>query len=324
MPALTRALLSNDARKGRMLLWAGVNPNETDDLGFKALHWAVALRAPWASGWIDMLLAAGADPSLADPNGRGPIHWAAIAGALSCKRLSAANPACLSARDISGSTPLEAALRWGPPQAAMALVRAGADARQARFDINSNGRSLRLGALAKAFERMHDDRSPVSKSRKWEHWIPVIEALPGAGSTPGDPCLVERVGPVATPFMDVTPSWEWLFKSFSGSALADDSQKMVRLAESMLKAGWNPCEAGFMNRSGLHQAVMMHAEEVAHVLVRAGANPAALDVLGKSPVDYARDAGLNDLARMLDAMAQKSAIADATAPAPRGAGSKRL
>jgi ankyrin repeat protein len=74
-----RALLvqaCNDRQMGivQLLLQEGADPNETDELGLTALHWASANSAPEI---VSLLVAAGARPSAQDAYGLTPLHYAA-------------------------------------------------------------------------------------------------------------------------------------------------------------------------------------------------------------------------------------------------------
>ena len=66
-----------DARRVRLLLEAGGDPNHADDQGLTPLHWAVRNHHREV---LDLLLDAGADINATDDLGRTPLRWAALKG----------------------------------------------------------------------------------------------------------------------------------------------------------------------------------------------------------------------------------------------------
>ncbi len=55
------------------LLRSGADPNEANDYGHTALHWAIATDSPVVYGQVSALLNAGANPNLADKKGLTPL-----------------------------------------------------------------------------------------------------------------------------------------------------------------------------------------------------------------------------------------------------------
>lgn len=83
------------------------------------------------------------------------------------------------------------------------------------------------------------------------------------------------------------------------------------LIELLLRAGGDVHASRPDGTTVLHVAA--HSEvspAVARILLAAGADPAARDNEGKSPCDYAREAGLTELAQLLDAPLSESAPQD--------------
>ena len=316
-PPVTQALFENNPNKARMLAWAGTNLDEKDELGFTALTWSTILAARWAQDWTQLLLDEGANPEVEDSMGRNALHWAALGAGTACEAIAKKSPACMVARDFFGKTPLATAIESGSPDAICALARSGSSVEGLAFIERHNDREVRLAPLAKAFDRLHADRSVRDPSKGVMEWLGAIEALISAGALPSDSSLVERPGRGGLTMWEMAPVWENYFRAFSGlRSRSEDELLAPKTARILLQAGWDPNQTGSFGRTGLHCAARMGLTSVAELLLKAGGHAGALDDFKKSPLDLALETGRDDLSRMLRVSAEKETLESATAMAP--------
>ncbi len=127
---LQLSVLEDDSTAVDSLLASGTDPNESDDFGWTALHYAVSIgERPMAS----RLLAAGVDPDARSDNGLTALHLVADPTVV---ELLAAAGADVDARNDLERTPLHQAALFRQALVIQALIDAGAD-RQLR-DTNGD------------------------------------------------------------------------------------------------------------------------------------------------------------------------------------------
>jgi ankyrin repeat protein len=131
--ALADAAMNRDAAAVRALLAQGADANAPGAYGTPALHWAVRVEDRATAG---LLLDAGADPNAKSPQGVAPLHLAVGNGDLATVELLLAAGADATLADRAAETPLMLAARAGDAAIVGRLLAAGApvDARDAEYD----------------------------------------------------------------------------------------------------------------------------------------------------------------------------------------------
>jgi ankyrin repeat protein len=122
------------------LLQAGDNPNEVDETGRTALHYAVARFQARGYLYVSELLQFGADPNMGDSIGATAIRYAAESGSEAILTLLLENGADPNLRTVGGGSPLGAAYIHGHMEAASLLEDYGAI-------IPSEAKRLQLKAI---------------------------------------------------------------------------------------------------------------------------------------------------------------------------------
>eukprot|EP01105_Mastigella_eilhardi_P022849 TRINITY_DN5696_c0_g1_i2.p2 TRINITY_DN5696_c0_g1~~TRINITY_DN5696_c0_g1_i2.p2 ORF type:complete len:662 (-),score=132.04 TRINITY_DN5696_c0_g1_i2:68-2053(-) len=119
-------VLMNDLVGVKQLLAEGQDPNEKDNAGMTALHYAAGRGY---SQMLEQLLLAGASPFLLDSvMGTSPLHLAAQGGNVGCLQLLLQHGAFIDLNNaFAGHTPLQEAVWYKNPVAARFLLEHGAN-----------------------------------------------------------------------------------------------------------------------------------------------------------------------------------------------------
>ena len=236
------------------------------------LHLAAGQNAdPEVAG---ALLAAGADLHARGDAGQTPLHQAALNENPAIAALLLEARADVNARGSTGRTPLHEAAERNPNPAVLAvLLDAGAELEARGVHPESH---QRYGSLTPLHEAARTNANPA-----------IVTALIEAGAD-----VDGRVTDAAIPFRMVG-SGATLVAQREGATplhMAAVGNRYPAVIEALVRGGADLELRGRFGQTALHMAAMQNAA-VFPVLLRLGADPAALDDEGKTPMDYARENG---------------------------------
>ena len=282
---LHKAIERNALRLAELLLASGANPDITNHHGASPLHRAAGynsvrvqplldagadidlrdgsgaapLHAAERDGEvIDLLLAAGADARAVDDWGRTTLHTAALSDSVTIASLVAAG-ADPSVRDLRGRTALHEAAEWGyHTRGVTALVAAGADVNAADAVGNT--------PLHLAWSRAARSR----RARLGGGHPEIVAKLLELGA---DPASRNDRGQLPNP----ADCENWNTVSFTRAA-------PVPVFAECLASDREVDERDGAGDTPLHLAVSEWEEEVAVMLLEAGADPNARNLQGLSPL----------------------------------------
>ena len=282
---LHKAIERNALRLAELLLASGANPDITNHHGASPLHRAAGynsvrvqplldagadidlrdgsgaapLHAAERDGEvIDLLLAAGADARAVDDWGRTTLHTAALSDSVTIASLVAAG-ADPSVRDLRGRTALHEAAEWGyHTRGVTALVAAGADVNAADAVGNT--------PLHLAWSRAARSR----RARLGGGHPEIVAKLLELGA---DPASRNDRGHLPNP----ADCENWNTVSFTRAA-------PVPVFAECLASDREVDERDGAGDTPLHLAVSEWEEEVAVMLLEAGADPNARNLQGLSPL----------------------------------------
>ena len=123
---LHEAIKDSDLDRLTGLLQAGHNPNQSDETGRTALHYAVAKFQDRGYLYVSELLRFGADTNMRDSNGATAVRYAAESGSAAIVTLLLENGADPNLRTVGGGSPLGAAYIHGHMGVASLLEEYGA------------------------------------------------------------------------------------------------------------------------------------------------------------------------------------------------------
>ena len=220
------------------------------------------------------LLAAGADLHARGDAGQTPLHQAALNENPAIAALLLEARADVNAKGSTGRTPLHEAAGRNPNPAVLAvLLDAGAELEARGVHPESH---QRYGSLTPLHEAARTNANPE-----------IVTALIEAGAD-----VDGRVTDAAIPFRMVG-SGATLVAELEGATplhMAAVSNRYPAVIEALVRGGADLELRGRFGQTALHMAAMQNAA-VFPVLLRLGADPAALDDEGKTPMDYARENG---------------------------------
>jgi ankyrin repeat protein len=296
--ALFHAAERGDLKAARAALDTSTDPNTRDDAGSTALH--VAAHGGYVD-IVDVLLVAGAVVDMPDALGCTPLHLAAGQGHVHVVRRFVTHKANVLARTSTGETPLHKAAAGGHGPVIEILLAHGADP-HAREDA-AQRTPLHLAAMGGHLDAASglitggaDTNAPdaFGQTPLWlaasQGQSDVIDVLLGLGA---DLNAADQNG--ETPLM---------------AAVVARNTEVVR---SLLAMGANPnlAESRY-GLSPLHVAATNGDDEIADLLVAAGADVSATDQAGLTAADAAVEAGHRTLAERL--RGGESALAFDTGP----------
>lgn len=293
------AVHAGDSTVISALVRAGTDVHVRDRFGHTPLHDAAEFGTPAA---VRALLRAGADPgarvrgfgpSFDSRGDRTPLHLAASNPNPDVAALLIAAGAHVNAPERRGGTPLHTAARNPNSEVAKVLLEAGANANARMF----NGVTpLHLAAgnpnpevPAVLLEAGADPNTPREIS-DWSHWrlsgnlTPLywtapdnVATLVAAGADVDGRGTLVRIESVSSPAIHLSPLYLAVYKLGHPAVI-----------EALARAGADLELADDDGRTVLHRAAMW-SPHLFPLLLRLGADPEARDVLGKTPMDYARE-----------------------------------
>ena len=233
----------------------------------------------------EALLAAGADLHARGDGGQTPLHQAALNENPAIAALLLEARADVNARGSTGRTPLHEAAGRNPNPAVLAvLLDAGAELEARGVHPESH---QRYGSLTPLHEAARTNANPE-----------IVTALIEAGAD-----VDGRVTDAAIPFRMVG-SGATLVAQREGATplhMAAGGNRYPAVIEALVRGGADLELRGRFGQTALHMAAMQNAA-VFPALLRLGADPAALDDEGKTPMDYAREnsalQGLEEVRRL--------------------------
>ena len=281
------------------LVQAGTDVHVRDRLGYTPLHEAAEFGTPTA---VRALLQAGADPharvrklgpSFDSRGDRTPLHHAASNPNPDVAALLLEAGAHVDAPGRSGGTPLHTAARNANPEVAKLLLEAGANVNARMFNgftplhLAAGNPNPEVPALLLEAGADPNARREISD---WSHWrlsgnlTPLYWAAPdnvatlvAAGADVDGRGTLVRIESVSSPAIHLSPLYLAVYKYGHPAVI-----------EALARAGADLELADDDGRTGLHRAAMW-SPHLFPLLLRLGADPEARDVLGKTPMDYARE-----------------------------------
>lgn len=254
----------------KTLLQHGANVHDTDDWGLTALHKAAQRSNPAV---IDLLLKHGSDPTTTDNEGRTPFWMAAATGNVDILKMFVESlcTQCLPVVDTPdkhGRTPLRKACASGKLEAARFLL----DLREKDIEIDINTKDARLERTA-----LH--------AAAYRGLTEIIELLiqSEANRTSADKFN-------KTPLQLACQGW---------SRLPEQHNLYKRSTAALQLLIENDREAAAEDIGLLHIAAIKGSMEVLKALLRAGANPNALDEHGWTAVDHAKQYARDEAYQLL-------------------------
>ncbi|HKA44165.1 MAG TPA: ankyrin repeat domain-containing protein [Burkholderiales bacterium] len=277
---LMEAVREGDARGAYLSLLAGADANLRDATGLSALHIAVVGNFEPV---VDVLLAKGANLEATDAQGRTPLYAAHHARMV---QMLASRGVALEARDLKGQTPLLFAIISGQPDAAKALIAAGAQVNSARADgitplhavqgqIEIASLLLARGAVIEARDK--DGNTPLMSATAYGD-LAVIVLLTGMGSQ-----VNARNARGYTPLHAA---------AFQGNAAA---------TKVLLDRGADVNARTVSGVTPLISAAAAGRADVVRLLIEKNAEVKARDQSGETALDAARSNGHSQVAAMLAA-----------------------
>lgn len=166
---LHEAIRNSDLDRLTGLLQAGHHPDEADESGRTALHFAVARHQDTGHLYISKLLQFGADPNMRDSSGATALRYAAENGLAATTGLLLENGADPNLRTIGGGSPLGAAYIHGYIEIAGLLENYGAhfQSEAKRIQLQALGRiqaTLRLVTKEVDGESLERRRARIARS----------------------------------------------------------------------------------------------------------------------------------------------------------------
>ena len=297
------------------LLEHGADPNARSDGGGTPLHDAMhAWPVEEVPTLIRPLLAAGADPNARDHGGRSPIHrLALLSGRAGSIGLLVEAGADVNAPDANGATPLHVALgrTWGDSSVVHVLLAHGADAKARNREGDTPLHLATVGldttvvaALVRAGADLNARNERGETPLHWAWWRDnpvVVDKLLELGA---DPNAEDDRGQVAGPVCN------WSDVRFR------IERAPVESVRTCIEAG-TPVDlpAGWSWSTPLHRTQSLFAggaaNEVASLLLAAGAEPNARTDDGRTPLHSAASSGD---APMVGTLLQAGADANARTP----------
>ena len=281
------------------LVRAGTDVDVRDRFGHTPLHEAAEFGTPAA---VRALLNAGADPrakvrklgpSFDSRGDRTPLHLAASNPNPDVAALLLAAGAHVDAPERRGYTPLHTAARNPNPELAKLLLEAGANVNARMFNgftplhLAAGNPNPEVPALLLEAGADPNARRETSDWSNWRlsgnltplYWAAPdnVAALVAAGADVDGRGTLVRIESVSSPAIHLSPLYLAVYKDGHPAVI-----------EALARAGADLELADDDGRTVLHRAAMWRPH-VFPLLLRLGADPEARDVLGKTPMDYARD-----------------------------------
>jgi ankyrin repeat protein len=318
--SLHEAAWQGDVNQVRQLLSEGADPMARDADGRTALHNAAQTARLEI---MRLLLAQGADPDARTPYGRTPLMLAARWGAhyrgrgSSALKLLLDAGADVDARDRAGSTPLHEAAAGAWKEGARALLAAGAQVNAksklgtpldvAAFTVAEDVGQLLLehGAEHSVFsaaglgdlesvKSLIEGSPELLHARGYRDYTPLLLAARGHRLKVVEFLLEEGADPDTMTDHGVTA----LHIAAQGCGIGKHkntpySIASLAIARRLLEAGADPNLAEPDRKiSPLHWGAIDGNAEIVRLLIEAGAHVNVRDEKGRTPLSYARDAGI--------------------------------
>ncbi|MDE2874096.1 MAG: ankyrin repeat domain-containing protein [Gemmatimonadota bacterium] len=289
-----------------LLVEAGAGLHATDDEGRTALHYAVRYDSPANAA---KLIELGADTAARDDSGH-------VANPLDCARLNTATffhlaptetvAGCIEGgadvhgTNMGGSTPLHSASVWArDPAVVSLLVEAGAE-----VDARNGSAGSPLHTAARSTDHPAMIGALVEAGAEVDAWIPGIHSP--YGWTPLHLAAGENRNPAVTAAL-IEAGADVHARQEDGPTPLHDAAT-AEVVALLLEAGadiearatyvmWR--QPNGRDMTPLHVAAKRGNAAVFMALLEAGADPSALDIEGKTPLDHARE---NKALRELEVM----------------------
>lgn len=286
--SLVKAVTRHDAEKVRVLLKLGGDPN------VKHNNSPVLLRAAREGALYVMqaLLAAGADVDVRSDLGNSPLHLAARSGYSEVAVQLVHSGAFVDAINRSGVTPLQMALAHGHLDVARSLLRLNADmflqnkVGETAYDVAGNLGYIGLSGVPREIRR---DSGVGTRAEPCSNEVPVavrmIQGIEVGCAGTVDDCLQEGASP--NTLLPLALHWP-AHASVLHRAAHHGHDLIVRL---LLAAGADIQARDVVGNTPLHVAAQAGHNRVVKILLESGASMVAVSQSGMTPLHRAASKG---------------------------------
>eukprot|EP00929_Paragymnodinium_shiwhaense_P122210 TRINITY_DN9481_c2_g1_i3.p1 TRINITY_DN9481_c2_g1~~TRINITY_DN9481_c2_g1_i3.p1 ORF type:complete len:1219 (-),score=326.50 TRINITY_DN9481_c2_g1_i3:122-3778(-) len=302
IPAVYQSALDTVEERG----WWALHP-EDEEPTWTVLHWAASEDR---ADVCRRLLAANADPTTRDDQGLSALDYA--------KESNAANAWCvLSVAAAAAASPQSAK----STAHVASLNNTGGSITGMATSVDSPGPGSVVLVGAELQSRIHSPSSLLSSQQPPPDWIGSSQRLEQ-----------QQQQPVLPPAEHAAQGRRGIDKAAPSDELADALPPVYAAAVAAVERyGWKMVHRGNPEWTALHWAAAEGQYAVCQRLLRCAADPQQQDNMGRSPVDYAREAGHMAVKRLLEehegviSLASPSAVQPETpnsvwiGPAPQAA-----